>query len=481
MPKEQLMMLFAQPYLNSLIKNKIKSIHKKYNLKIKNLNKNKKKNLHIIIDQMFDIFQCYFKKNLEDKMKCVIVSDTHLGDPKCALVNEDYTINHHFYDQFKQYAGTGNDYLIMLGDIIDCAVSNYDHSFKVAKTFFRQVEKDGIANEIVITTGNHDIDLWHTAQMQENTIKPINNGQNPNPFPWAIPGVIDDRNGKGRLVCTPDYNNLFLNNLTPGSLKFHVVTPNIYIVRKNGESVLLTHGQYFDTAWSLCGEWALKIFGDDLTKGNPLNLIAQMVGNNHPLNQLECSGIGQAEPFFTHIVQQLQQQSKEHRDELLLKYLTNLAMAITQLPEKDRKWIMMLVYIIYSLLSKKSALELTELNDAFTAVFKDQPLDIMQSFVQNNIESESEEDRMTTYFNACKNEIATSLNSSIPIPNRVLYGHTHTPVSWETPRTYINMPFANTGGWLTKLNKGATKESFCGGGVFIYDTQNDFSSKIVES
>jgi hypothetical protein len=58
-------------------------------------------------------------------MKIVVTSDTHFGD----LTSQLATINSNGqpelgsrYAEFKKKAGEGNDYLVLIGDILDVAI-----------------------------------------------------------------------------------------------------------------------------------------------------------------------------------------------------------------------------------------------------------------------------------------------------------------------------------------------------------------------
>ncbi len=97
-------------------------------------------------------------------MKLAIISDTHLGDPMSTMVkptdNGGWEICDN-YDQFTAKAGKENDYLILLGDILDFSVAGYQKAYEAAKVFFEKIQEDKIANEIIYVPGNHDADLWH--------------------------------------------------------------------------------------------------------------------------------------------------------------------------------------------------------------------------------------------------------------------------------------------------------------------------------
>ena len=81
-------------------------------------------------------------------MKIVIVSDIHLGDPASQICTLDPQNGQAAigpkYDAFAETAGQGNDFLILLGDILDFSIQKYRDTYEVAKVFFRQVKKHNI-------------------------------------------------------------------------------------------------------------------------------------------------------------------------------------------------------------------------------------------------------------------------------------------------------------------------------------------------
>jgi hypothetical protein len=64
----------------------------------------------------------------------------------------------------------------------------------------------------------------------------------------------------------------------------------------------------------------------------------------------------------------------------------------------------------------------------------------------------------------------------LPPPEKIIFGHTHQPISWNSPLIPPGGVFPrpvklyNTGGWLETGGK------FCGAEVFIYETEKGFSS-----
>ena len=149
-------------------------------------------------------------------MKLAITSDTHLGDPLCSLVEwngNDY-VEGPKYQEFREAAGTNNDYLILLGDILDFSVTSYENAYRAGKVFFTLVQKDKIADQIIYVPGNHDYDIWNIVENEVNIIHQIKNGKIPRKFRTAVPGILDDRTN----TDTPGLTLPGVGKRTDGSL-----------------------------------------------------------------------------------------------------------------------------------------------------------------------------------------------------------------------------------------------------------------------
>ena len=99
-------------------------------------------------------------------MKLAIASDLHLGNLLCSLVEwngEEYKEGPK-YRGFCEAAGSGNDYLILHGDILDFSVAGYENAYAAAKVFFTLLQKDDIADQIIYIPGNHDYDIWNIVE-----------------------------------------------------------------------------------------------------------------------------------------------------------------------------------------------------------------------------------------------------------------------------------------------------------------------------
>lgn len=422
-------------------------------------------------------------------MKFAILSDTHFGDISGTLVTktgEGRYAPGPLYSQFKNAVGKGNDFLILLGDVLDFSIVSYKEAYEAAKSFFIQIKEDEIAEEIIYVPGNHDADIWHTVEYEVNVIDRMNKGKMPRKFRMSVPGVIDLRNysnpmfrlagvSKSDQPDKPKYAGLFLDQITSPEfppLPFNFAFPNVYIVTDE-DSILLTHGHYFEAYWTFMSEWGLKIFGEDLPIGEKFDL-AEMVGINFPQNQLASAGIGQAGPL-TEIINQLQRDIKNGNLESFKKYLERLDDEIDKNVFKysdisPMEW----GTDIFSNYIKKIILEKLRKYD---------PAKFNKEFVfQENVR-----ERMKEYLRLTLLEIE-KLNKNygynIPYPGKIIFGHTHEPIAWNVgnpPEIIVrdnSVKLFNCGGWITGERNG--KLFFPGAEIFIYNSSSGFSSTAVQ-
>ncbi|UPU34777.1 metallophosphoesterase [Geomonas paludis] len=405
-------------------------------------------------------------------MKLAILSDTHFGDHHCTLVTPDLAVGPKF-DQFMTAVGIDNDYLVLAGDILDFSISEYEQAYRVANVFFDHIKKNNIAREIIYIAGNHDSDIWHIMQHQRSVINKISAGKLPEPYIHSVPGIIDDRASKGQFSLFnvkpqpgpgPRYGGMFLDNITAPPTVFNFVYPNLYIATDR-ETVLVTHGQFLENYWSFLGEIAVKIAYDDLKLGEVDT--KEMMEMNFPLNQLACTGVGQA-GVLTKVVRMVEDDVKKGDLKRVEKYLNRLEKyvdAATDLP-----WWKEFIF------------------DKVVASAKDGLLDSLKNakdtrFNENFIHSPDVKQRFKRFYDASLLEIGTINEASpvaIPAPTRVIFGHTHQPTAWADPKapkldsvssaSPKRMTLHNTGGWLMAGG------DFCGAEVFTYQTGTGFAS-----
>lgn len=419
-------------------------------------------------------------------MRIAIISDTHFGDDHCALVYEEggTLMKGVKYDAFQSAIGPKCDYLVLLGDILDFSIASYEKAYRIAQFFFQIIKEKDIAAELVYVAGNHDADIWHIIQHQRAVINRLKKGVLPVSFEHSVAGVVDDRQKapKRQLLLDkitprdqpdfPPYGGMFLDHITQPETNFNFAYPNLYVVSDN-ETVLLTHGQYLEPFWSILGETANRIAYDDLKVGEVD--IEEMVEMNFPLNQLACTGIGQA-GVLTRVARMVEVEVKAGNLARVKKYLDRLEKEIDHLT--DYGWLKELIVDFLLRKVKKEFLETLE--------------EVEQTrYSEEFLYQKAVRARFKRFYAACLQELGAinadePFNQSglgIPAPTRVIFGHTHQPIGWNDPNppkletvgsdAPRRLTLHNTGGWLTQGDK------FCGAEVFIYETGKGFSSVAV--
>jgi UDP-2,3-diacylglucosamine pyrophosphatase LpxH len=433
-------------------------------------------------------------------VRVAVVSDTHFGDDMGTLVIEEPGGAPRLgpaYPSLARAMGRA-DYVVLLGDILDFSVASFERAYSHAKVFFSAIQEDGLAQQLIYVPGNHDFDIWHTVEHQANVINQLKQGELPRAFKRSVPGVIDDRRpDPADKFLLPDvtakpelhdnrtkYGNLFLDHVTrrrsrrPGlraegrKSTFNFAYPNLYLVTSDGTSVLLTHGHYFEAYWALGSDWLMHAAGDGIrleTPGEP-NL-QELVGMNLPLNQLACTGVGQAEPL-TAFIRSIQRDVENGRLGELARTLDRLEARllsgrynVSRMRRAAERYVIRRVkrWILSALATHEHA--------RYSRLFLSRP---------------QVRDRFCRYFRYSMNEI-TRLSRDhgidIPLPSDVVFGHTHQPIPWGA-RELVDeidgrtVQFCNTGGWLLKDN---AERTFVGAEVLIYETGRGLWSQSVRS
>ncbi|MGB5107455.1 MAG: metallophosphoesterase [Candidatus Zixiibacteriota bacterium] len=423
-------------------------------------------------------------------MKLALISDTHFGDPDCRLAHygdqatKSNPVIGSLYEQFRAATGQDNDFLIVLGDILDFSVCSYRESFDIARAFFRQVQIDKIAQSVIYVPGNHDADIWHLYEYEVNVIRRIAAGKAAQDFRYSVPGLIDGRQkvegSRFRLHGIKSdgrfrhgYGGTFIDSvtvqaqpdgtLTGEPMNFALAYPNLYLLTDSG-SVLMTHGHYLEEYWSMLGEWAVEIAGKQLGISGPPT-IKQLVELNFPFNQLACSGSGQAGALTDKIVLPLQRDARNRDSRQLEKYLDGVFRKIDQLiPGK---------YLIDEFVS-----------DAMMKNLKRRVVEFARSveptrYNEKFVREARVQERFKRYFNSCKAEIAELFPPTLSQPQRLVFGHTHRPIPWDY-KSQSKSPvfrtldghqvhYCNLGGWLQGSEIGP-QDAFCGAEVLTFDS-----------
>ena len=418
-------------------------------------------------------------------MRVAVISDTHFGDPLSTLVTsserEAAPSIGPAYEPLIRAVGKV-DYLVLLGDIIDFSVASYADAYRDARCFFRRLRDDGVAREIIYVPGNHDFDVWHTVEHQVNVIQRLQRGHLPRAFKRSVPAVIDDRRDTEKFLL-PDvrprrdweeteahYGDLFFDDITRensgrrvkgGKLRFNFAYPNLYLVTDRGESVLLTHGHYFEAFWSVVAEWVSLLASDDLELENGQELsLREIVGINLPLHQLACTGVGQARPL-SQLARRVQLEIKAGKTDLVEKYFGRLEQAVLSHGTYGRSKRRLVTYAIRFLKKRFLSILASMEQGRYSKEFLSKP---------------SVRDRFRQYYRYSLSEVERLRGEyllDIPRPSHVVFGHTHQPIPWDQEELVdqvdgASVRFCNTGGWLLKDDFSSLQ--FMGAEVVLYET-----------
>lgn len=396
-------------------------------------------------------------------MKIGIISDVHLGDDHCKLIragNVTATYDALKNSIFKFTKKMALDYLVLDGDILDFSINSFEESCIAAKPFFRAIKNDGLAKELIYIPGNHDKHVWDVVEWETNIIRRFREHEDPRRFRRTQPGIIDytgnaplNLAGVSRVPNTQHYGTLFLEGLFEKgkTLPINVVYPNLYI--KTEEDVyLITHGHMLELAWVLLSE---ILCGEPELAGK-LG-IRELEEFNIPLTSMICTGVGQAgavsKLFYT-----IQREAKRGKTERMKKLLDNVIPKLDQLIELP--WYAELLDDALLIAIRKAALYIAG--------------DVSDSrYDEEFFKKESVRSRFLRFLLASCSQ-AEELH--IEAPNKIIFGHTHEPLSHKTPMEIDNLSFIkdgkaylyNTGGWLDEQGKSAE--------VFLFDDKGSLSS-----
>jgi len=396
-------------------------------------------------------------------MNIGIISDVHLGDDHCKLIrggNITATYESLKNNIFKFTKKKALDYLVLDGDIIDFSINSFEESCIAAKYFFRAIEKDGLVKELIYIPGNHDKHVWDAVEWETNIIRRLKEHEDPRGFRRTQPGLIDyksnaplELSGVSRVVNTKHYGTLFLEGLFEKgkTLPINVVYPNLYI-RTEKDVYLITHGHMLELAWVLLSE---VFCGEPELAGK--QGIRELEEFNIPLTSMICTGVGQggavSKLFYT-----IQKEAKRGKTGRMKKLLDNVMPKLDQLIELPG-------YVEF-------------LDDALLIAIRKAALylagDVSDSRYDEDFFKKESVRKRFLIFHAASCSQAEELG--FEAPNKIIFGHTHEPLSYEAPMEIENLSFVkdgkaylyNTGGWLDEEGKSAE--------IFFFDDNGSLSS-----
>jgi len=409
-------------------------------------------------------------------MRLAVISDLHLGDPRCSLVvNENGKWRTEVgFDRLAAACGQDNDYLVILGDALDFSVADYVDAYSAAAAFFRQVAQAKLGKRILYVPGNHDHTLWHITRHEANVINQINEGKPPRTRP-TMAAIFDHYNDPDTEVVLANvkprqdgkYGGLFLDKLAwPDTIPFVVVYPNLYVLDPRGTATLLTHGHYLESFWAVTLDLSRHIFKQDLAlEGQGQPGIRDVATVNFPLNELASSGLGQA-GALTPLIRRIQAEANQCNPKAILPYIDALFSHLDQ----------EITFKGWSRWFRKKA----------SGYVLDQVKERLIEWLRSPASSTSRDnagfpsaERLEAYLVSSMLEAATIREEQgidIPVPVRVVLGHSHVSVRLGkrrqvSPTLGRAIDVVNTGGWLgAPLAEGAVDRTKFDALVIKYDS-----------
>jgi hypothetical protein len=254
--------------------------------------------------------------------------------------------------------------------------------------------------------------------------------------------------------------------------------------------VLVTHGHYFKSYWSLLGRITPQIFQEEYKGGKELTL-KDYVAINFPLCQLSSSGTGQAGPL-TERIEFIQRAAKAAQKEGLEKLDLYIDRVDDMIDKMTDFWAIDPREIITDTIANS-------LKKKIKKMLRDHKPD---QFNCSWIKEKNVNEAFQIFYNYTLKEI-TEINSSVQKsnerivePDTMIYGHTHCPLGLNKDEEKFEMicrngnviRVYNTGGWIFKKHITGTQEYYrsdiekkpvVGAEVFLYSSDNGFSSRRV--
>lgn len=409
-------------------------------------------------------------------MRFAVLSDTHLGDPECTLAYMDKAGNvqdgRNLISLF-QTMGTDNDFIVILGDMLDFAISDYEDVYRIARHFFERIKQERIVKPtgcVIYVPGNHDYDIWHTIEHEANIINRMKDGQPPRKFKMSVPLVIDDRASRREAINLMGvtrknrerpYGGMFLDSIiSPDDpINFVIPFPNIYFVNDQ-TSVLMTHGQYFENYWTIASE----LYG--IVTQHPETLsMKDFISVNFPLGQLGSSGVGQA-GALTKTILAIEKDVSSGNCTLTKQYIDRLVNEFLR---------------YYDIPYVPKFVERLILQGLSNRIIKDLKKVRNSDFMHDLKTDKATQNRVARFIDSSLKEIE-EIQKELPFKfnplDMILFGHTHQPVV-DADNVFFThagkkIKLLNTGGWLNVSGNDAARY---GGEVFLYESGKGFTSK----
>jgi predicted phosphodiesterase len=401
------------------------------------------------------------------KPLAMALSDLHLGEESCVLhygrkfkKGQQPLVNTLAKLIKKKVSNERIPFLILAGDTLDFSLASVQDAIADFRLFLEDVHE--YFGNLVYIPGNHDHHIWRTLQEEIFVVNRIREKRKVGHFPQEQIGTIKDRK---IILKGVDPKKLlgaktFLNDLLPDAVKetknFAVTYPNVFLqFKKPQRDILITHGHFFEVAWTLVSD----IFRKSLNLTTMNYRVLERI--NSPLTEFGWYGLGQAGKL-SHFIEELYKEIKNSEDRKLTLALNDVRDYLDELwtfkPAKKEGFFAR----IRGMFSEVKANVKEE--------FSDQALKLMTYLVKNLVISQVEErepytggsplrhcpsilddpskkDRIRRY-------ISYSLGRPYEFkPYQMIFGHTHIPIKDGSIEITVdgrpyNIAAFNAGGWV---------------------------------
>lgn len=207
------------------------------------------------------------------RTKAIVLSDLHLGEGASvfteaggeAFSNEAGEAVRRMIERLLSSQEGRAEYLILAGDILDLSLASRAAAFVAFRSFLEQVAP--LFESLIYVPGNHDHHVWVGLQEEARIFARIRQGEPVLPYYDAlVPTIEPDGLTLGNLPDgeprteddvpgSPIGKKTFLYSLLPGTARargmdFVVAYPNVHL-RLPRASIMVTHGHFFEDAWTI--------------------------------------------------------------------------------------------------------------------------------------------------------------------------------------------------------------------------------------
>lgn len=207
------------------------------------------------------------------RTKAIVLSDLHLGEGASVFTaaggdefsNEAGEAVRRMIAGLLSSQGARAEYLVLAGDVLDLSLASRAAAFIAFRSFLERVAP--LFETLIYVPGNHDHHVWVGLQEEARIFARIRQGEPVLPYYDAlVPTIEPGRLALGRLPGgasrteddvpgAPIGKKTFLYSLLPASARargmdFVVAYPNVHL-RLPRASIMVTHGHFFEDAWTL--------------------------------------------------------------------------------------------------------------------------------------------------------------------------------------------------------------------------------------